>query len=41
MIYDVVIQAISRVSSYRAQFESVIKATSHDELLEKIKARLR
>ena len=41
MIYDVVIQAISQVSSYRAQFESVIKATSYDELLEKIKARLR
>ena len=36
-VYDVVIDSISIVNNYRAQFERVIAKTSLKELLQKIK----
>jgi phospholipid transport system substrate-binding protein len=40
MIHDVVIESISLVSNYRTQFEGVIKASSYQNLVKKIRTRL-
>jgi phospholipid transport system substrate-binding protein len=39
VIYDVVIQAISLVSNYRTQFESVLKTSPYQKLLTKLRAK--
>ena len=41
MIHDVVIQTISQVSNYRSQVENVIKKSSYDDLVKKLRSRLR
>lgn len=41
MIHDVVIQTISQVSNYRSQVESVIKRSSYDDLVAKLRSLLR
>ena len=40
MITDIVIETVSQVSNYRAQFESIIKTASYPELVRKIRAKL-
>jgi len=39
-IYDVLIEKMSLVASYRAQFDRVIRASSYEELLHRLKARV-
>lgn len=39
-IYDVLIQNVSVVENYRAQFHRILKVTSFDELLKKLQERL-
>ena len=40
MIYDVLVERTSLVRNYRAQFESVIKKSSYEELVRKIRGKL-
>jgi phospholipid transport system substrate-binding protein len=40
MIHDVVIEGVSLVANYRTQFEGVIRTSSFDNLLKKIRTRL-
>jgi phospholipid transport system substrate-binding protein len=39
-IYDVSIEGVSLVASYRTQFNNVIRTSSYDELLRKIRSRV-
>jgi phospholipid transport system substrate-binding protein len=39
-IYDVLIERMSLVATYRAQFDRVIRASSYEELLHRLKARV-
>jgi phospholipid transport system substrate-binding protein len=39
-IYDVLIERMSLVASYRAQFDRVIRTSSYEELLHRLKARV-
>src|SRR5262245_20799482 len=39
-IYDVLIERMSLVASYRAQFDRVIRASSYEDLLRRLKARV-
>ncbi len=39
MVYDVVIEGMSLVSNYRAQFDKIIRTSSFEELVKKIKAK--
>jgi len=39
MVYDVAIEGMSLVSNYRAQFDKIIRASSFEELVKKIKAK--
>ena len=38
-VYDVAVDGISLVSSYRSQFARIIQATSYDELLRRLRSR--
>lgn len=40
-IYDVVVEGISLVNNYRAQFRSVLQKSSFEEMMEKLRATLR
>lgn len=40
-IYDVVIEGISMVNNYRSQFQSLLRKSSFDEMLEKLRATVR
>ena len=40
MIADVLVERTSLVRNFRSQFDSVIRRTSYEDLLRKIKARL-
>jgi len=40
MIYDVLVERTSIVRNYRAQFDSVIKKSSYEELIRKIRGKL-
>ena len=40
MIYDVMVERTSIVRNYRAQFDSVIKKSSYEELIRKIRGKL-
>jgi phospholipid transport system substrate-binding protein len=39
-IYDVLIEKVSLVASYRAQFDRVIRTSSYEELIRRLKARV-
>jgi len=39
-IYDVLIERMSLVASYRAQFDRVIRTSSYEDLLHRLKARV-
>jgi phospholipid transport system substrate-binding protein len=39
-VYDVVVDGISLASNYRAQFDRIIRSSSYDTLVQKIKAQL-
>ncbi|HYB41362.1 MAG TPA: ABC transporter substrate-binding protein [Candidatus Methylomirabilis sp.] len=39
LVYDVLIEGISLVNNYRTQFDGIIKTSSYDELVKKLKAR--
>jgi phospholipid transport system substrate-binding protein len=38
-VYDVLIEGISLVNNYRTQFDGIIKTSSYDELVKRLKAR--
>jgi phospholipid transport system substrate-binding protein len=38
-VYDVLIESISLVNNYRTQFDGIIKTSSYDELIKRLKAR--
>ena len=38
-VYDVLIESISLVNNYRTQFDGIIKTSSYDELVKRLKAR--
>ncbi len=38
-IYDVLIENVSLVSNYRTQFDGILRSSSYDELLKRIRAR--
>jgi phospholipid transport system substrate-binding protein len=38
-IYDVVIENISLVGNYRTQFDGIIKTSSYEELVKRIRTR--
>ncbi len=38
-VYDVLIESISLVNNYRTQFDGIIKTTSYEELVKRLKAR--
>lgn len=38
-VYDVLIEGISLVNNYRTQFDGIIKTSSYEELVKKLKAR--
>jgi phospholipid transport system substrate-binding protein len=38
-IYDVSIEGVSLVANFRAQFNSVIRTSSYDELLSRLRSR--
>jgi len=40
MIYDVLVEHTSLVRNYRAQFDSIIKRSSYEELIKKIRGKL-
>jgi phospholipid transport system substrate-binding protein len=40
MIYDVLVERTSLVRNYRAQFDSIIKRSSYEELIKKIRGKL-
>jgi phospholipid transport system substrate-binding protein len=39
LVYDVVIEGVSLVSNYRTQFNSIIRTSSYDELVRKMRSR--
>jgi phospholipid transport system substrate-binding protein len=39
-VYDVLIESISLVNNYRTQFDGIIKTSSYDELVKRLRARL-
>jgi len=39
LMYDVLIENVSLVASYRSQFDRVIRTSSYDELVRKLKER--
>jgi phospholipid transport system substrate-binding protein len=39
LIYDVVIENVSLINNYRAQFDRIIRTTSYGELVKKLKSR--
>ncbi|HUF91579.1 MAG TPA: ABC transporter substrate-binding protein [Candidatus Limnocylindria bacterium] len=39
LVYDVVIEGVSLVANYRSQFDKIIRTSSFDELVKKMKAR--
>jgi phospholipid transport system substrate-binding protein len=38
-VYDVLLEGVSLVGNYRTQFDGIIKASSYEELVKKLKAR--
>jgi phospholipid transport system substrate-binding protein len=38
-VYDVLVEGISLVNNYRTQFDGIIKTSSYDELVKRLKAR--
>src|SRR5438876_1995376 len=38
-VYDVLVEGVSLVGNYRTQFDGIIKASSYEELVKKLKAR--
>ena len=38
-VYDVLIESISLVNNYRTQFDGIIKTSSYEELVKRLKAR--
>jgi len=40
LIYDVVVEGVSLVGNYRAQFNTIIRTTSYEELVRRMKARV-
>lgn len=38
-VYDIVIEGVSLVNNYRTQFTQIIRTSSHDELLKRLKAK--
>jgi len=40
LVYDVSIEGVSLVNNYRTQFKAILSKSSHDELVEKLKAKL-
>jgi phospholipid transport system substrate-binding protein len=40
LVYDVLIENVSLVASYRAQFDRVIRSESYDELVRRLRARV-
>jgi phospholipid transport system substrate-binding protein len=41
LIYDVVVERVSLVGNYRGQFNTIIQTSSYDELLRRVRARVR
>jgi phospholipid transport system substrate-binding protein len=39
-VYDVLIESISLVNNYRTQFDGIIKTSSYEELVKRLRARL-
>ena len=39
LIYDVLIENVSLIANYRAQFDKIIRTTSFDELVRRLKTR--
>lgn len=39
-VYDVSIEGVSLIANYRTQFNSVIRTSSYDELLRKMRSRV-
>jgi phospholipid transport system substrate-binding protein len=37
LVYDVLIQGVSLVSNYRAQFDQIIRTSSYEQLVERLK----
>ncbi|MFQ5901470.1 MAG: ABC transporter substrate-binding protein [Thermodesulfobacteriota bacterium] len=40
MVYDIVIEGVSLIGNYRTQFSKIIRGSSYEELVKKIKAKL-
>lgn len=40
LVYDVVVEGVSLVANYRAQFNTVVRTASYEELLRRIRARV-
>ena len=40
LVYDVSIEGVSLVNNYRSQFNSIIRSSSYDELVEKLKEKV-
>ena len=39
LVYDVIIEGVSLIANYRAQFNKIITTSSYQELLKKMKAK--
>ena len=39
LVYDVLVESISLIANYRTQFDGIIKASSYQELIKRLKAR--
>jgi phospholipid transport system substrate-binding protein len=39
LVYDVEIEGVSLVANYRSQFNKIIRTSSYDELVRKLKTR--
>jgi len=39
LIYDVLVENVSLISNYRTQFDGIIRTSSYEELLKRLKAR--
>lgn len=41
MVYDVVIEGVSMVSNYRTQFDKILRTSSHEDFLEKMRSKIK
>lgn len=40
LVYDVIVEGVSLVANYRAQFNSIVRTSSYEELMRRIRARV-